>query len=63
MRYHYAEETDLEHIEGRGALNFGKSKARFMMEAETGVMFDDVAGVAEAKQELQEVVNLQLWLH
>ena len=35
------------------AMQFGKSKARFMMEAETGVMFDDVAGVAEAKQELQ----------
>ena len=39
------------------AMQFGKSKARFMMEAETGVMFDDVAGVAEAKQELQEVVT------
>ena len=38
-------------------MQFGKSKARFMMEAETGVMFDDVAGVAEAKQELQEVVT------
>ena len=33
-------------------MQFGKSKARFMMEAETGVMFDDVAGVTEAKQEL-----------
>ena len=39
------------------AMQFGKSKARFMMEAETGVMFDDVAGVTEAKQELQEVVT------
>merc|ERR1712100_740470 len=38
-------------------MQFGKSKARFMMEAETGVMFDDVAGVTEAKQELQEVVT------
>ena len=28
-----------------------------MMEAETGVMFDDVAGVTEAKQELEEVVT------
>ena len=32
------------------AMQFGKSKARFMMEAETGVMFDDVAGVTEAKR-------------
>ena len=39
------------------AMQFGKSKAKFMMEAETGVMFDDVAGVTEAKQELQEVVT------
>jgi cell division protease FtsH len=39
------------------AMNFGKSKARFMMEAKTGVMFDDVAGIEEAKEELQEVVT------
>ena len=39
------------------AMSFGKSKARFMMEAKTGVMFDDVAGVEEAKEELQEVVT------
>lgn len=39
------------------AMNFGKSKARFQMEAKTGVMFDDVAGIEEAKEELQEVVT------
>lgn len=39
------------------AMNFGKSKARFMMEAKTGIMFDDVAGIDEAKEELQEVVT------
>ncbi|OCQ95530.1 cell division protein FtsH [Oscillatoriales cyanobacterium USR001] len=39
------------------AMNFGKSKARFQMEAKTGVMFDDVAGVEEAKEELEEVVT------
>jgi cell division protease FtsH len=39
------------------AMNFGKSKARFMMEAKTGVLFDDVAGIEEAKEELQEVVT------
>ncbi|MGB5975549.1 MAG: ATP-dependent zinc metalloprotease FtsH2 [Nodosilinea sp.] len=39
------------------AMNFGKSKARFMMEAKTGVMFDDVAGIDEAKEELEEVVT------
>ncbi|MBW4482265.1 MAG: ATP-dependent zinc metalloprotease FtsH2 [Tildeniella torsiva UHER 1998/13D] len=39
------------------AMSFGKSKARFMMEAKTGVMFDDVAGIDEAKEELEEVVT------
>ncbi len=39
------------------AMNFGKSRAKFQMEAKTGVTFDDVAGVEEAKEELQEVVT------
>jgi cell division protease FtsH len=39
------------------AMQFGKTKARFAMEADTGVKFDDVAGVEEAKQDLQEVVT------
>jgi cell division protease FtsH len=42
---------------GGQALNFGKSRARFQMQAKTGVMFDDVAGIEEAKEELQEVVT------
>ncbi|MEO0947748.1 MAG: ATP-dependent zinc metalloprotease FtsH2 [Cyanobacteria bacterium J06641_5] len=39
------------------AMNFGKSRARFLMEAKTGILFEDVAGVEEAKLELQEVVT------
>ncbi|MBZ8179242.1 ATP-dependent zinc metalloprotease FtsH [Oscillatoria salina IIICB1] len=39
------------------ALNFGKSRARFQMEAKTGIKFNDVAGIDEAKEELQEVVT------
>ncbi|WP_218080646.1 ATP-dependent zinc metalloprotease FtsH [Anthocerotibacter panamensis] len=39
------------------AMNFGKSKARFQMDAKTGIKFDDVAGIDEAKEELQEVVQ------
>jgi cell division protease FtsH len=39
------------------AMNFGKSRAKFQMEAKTGVTFTDVAGVEEAKEELQEVVT------
>ncbi len=39
------------------AMSFGKSRARFQMEAKTGVGFDNVAGIDEAKEELQEVVT------
>jgi len=42
---------------GGQAMSFGKSRARFQMQAKTGVMFDDVAGIEEAKEELQEVVT------
>ncbi|PRW39337.1 ATP-dependent zinc metalloprotease FTSH chloroplastic [Chlorella sorokiniana] len=38
-------------------LAFGKSKARFQMEPNTGVTFSDVAGVDEAKQDFQEIVE------
>ncbi len=39
------------------AMQFGKSKAKFAMNADTGVVFDDVAGVNEAKEDLEEVVT------
>ncbi|KAK4484533.1 hypothetical protein RD792_007117 [Penstemon davidsonii] len=38
-------------------LNFAQSKAKFQMEPNTGVTFDDVAGVDEAKQDFMEVVE------
>lgn len=40
-----------------GMTNVGKSKAKVMLQEDTGVTFDDVAGVDEAKIELVEVVN------
>ena len=42
---------------GRGAMGFGKSKARLLTEHKNRVTFSDVAGVDEAKEELQEVVD------
>lgn len=39
------------------AMSFGKSKALFQMEAKTGIVFDDVAGIDEAKEEFEEVVT------
>jgi cell division protease FtsH len=41
---------------GTTMMSFGKSKARVFAEDETNVTFDDVAGIDEAKEELQEVV-------
>ncbi|XP_047065882.1 ATP-dependent zinc metalloprotease FTSH 6, chloroplastic-like [Lolium rigidum] len=35
----------------------GRSKAKFQMEPNTGVTFDDIAGVDEAKQDFQEIVQ------
>lgn len=40
-----------------GLINIGKSKAKVYVERQTGVTFDDVAGVDEAKAELQEIVS------
>ena len=42
---------------GGGLMSIGKSKAKVYVESDTGVRFDDVAGVDEAKDELQEIVE------
>ncbi len=42
---------------GGGLMAIGKSKAKVYVETDTGVTFADVAGVDEAKAELQEVVD------
>ncbi|WP_306115445.1 MULTISPECIES: ATP-dependent zinc metalloprotease FtsH [unclassified Roseovarius] len=40
-----------------GAMGFGKSKAKMLTEKQGRVTFDDVAGIDEAKEELQEIVE------
>jgi len=42
---------------GRGALNFGKSRAKMLSQDRNKVTFKDVAGVEEAKDEVQELVE------
>jgi len=42
---------------GNNPMAFGRSKARFQMEPNTGVTFEDVAGVDEAKQDFMEIVE------
>ncbi|MBN1515323.1 ATP-dependent zinc metalloprotease FtsH [Candidatus Sumerlaeota bacterium] len=49
----------MRSIQGSGnkAMSFGKSRARLVGQGQTNVTFDDVAGVDEAKEELQEIVE------
>ena len=42
---------------GRGAMSFGKSRARLLGEDQVNVTFADVAGIDEAKQEVGEIVD------
>ncbi|MEX2479801.1 MAG: ATP-dependent zinc metalloprotease FtsH [Gammaproteobacteria bacterium] len=42
---------------GRGALSFGKSRARLLGEDQVRINFNDVAGVDEAKEEVKELVD------
>jgi len=42
---------------GGGAMGFGKSKAKMLTERQGRVTFDDVAGIDEAREELQEIVE------
>ena len=42
---------------GGKAMGFGKSKAKLLTEAHGRVTFEDVAGVDEAKEDLQEIVE------
>jgi cell division protease FtsH len=44
-------------VGGGKALSFGKSRARLMTDAQQKVTFDDVAGIDEAKEELQETID------
>ena len=42
---------------GSGAMGFGKSKAKMLTERQGRVTFDDVAGIDEAREELEEIVE------
>ena len=42
---------------GRGAMSFGKSRARLLGEDQVSITFADVAGIEEAKQEVVEIVD------
>ena len=49
----------MRQMQGGGgkALSFGKSRARLMTDAQDKVTFEDVAGIEEAKEELEEIIE------
>jgi len=51
----------LRPMRGQGgigsALNFGRSRARSIPKGKTGITFDDVAGIDEAKEDVQEIIE------
>ena len=42
---------------GRGAMQFGKSRARMILPSDLNVTFDDIAGADEAKEETKEIID------
>jgi cell division protease FtsH len=44
-------------IAGRGAMNFGKSRARLLTRDRNKITFEDVAGIDEAKEEVHEIIE------
>jgi cell division protease FtsH len=42
---------------GRGAMSFGRSRARLLSESQDKITFDDVAGIEEAKEEVEEIID------
>ncbi|NCC50732.1 MAG: ATP-dependent metallopeptidase FtsH/Yme1/Tma family protein [Spartobacteria bacterium] len=44
-------------IAGRGAMSFGKSRARMLTRDKNAITFKDVAGIDEAKDEVQEIIE------
>jgi cell division protease FtsH len=47
----------MQNGQGRGAMGFGKSRAKMLTEKHGRVTFEDVAGIDEAREELQEIVD------
>ena len=47
----------MQNGQGRGAMGFGKSRAKLLTEKQGRVTFDDVAGIDEAREELGEIVD------
>src|SRR3546814_19234580 len=51
--------SQMQNGSGKGAMGFGKSRAKLLTEKQDRVTFDDVAGTAEAREELNGIVGFQ----
>ncbi len=47
----------MQNVNGKGAMGFGKSRAKMLNQNQNRVTFDDVAGIDEARAELEEIVD------
>jgi cell division protease FtsH len=47
----------MQNVNGKGAMGFGKSRAKMLNQTQNRVTFDDVAGIDEARAELEEIVD------
>ncbi len=47
----------MQNVNGKGAMGFGKSRAKMLNQTQNRVTFDDVAGIDEARGELEEIVD------
>src|SRR3546814_4320889 len=47
----------MQNGSGKGAMGFGKSRAKLLNEKQGRVTFDDVAGIDEAREDLTEIVD------
>ncbi len=47
----------MQNANGKGAMGFGKSRAKMLNQTSNRVTFDDVAGIDEARGELEEIVD------
>ena len=55
--FFFQNSENFQQNNGMSPMNLGKSTARFDQRPETGISFDDIAGIDEAKAEFEEIVS------
>jgi cell division protease FtsH len=55
--FFFQNSENFSQTSGSGPMNLGKSPAKFEQRPDTGITFDDIAGIDEAKAEFEEIVS------